>query len=49
MLEALRPGRAVVIEGYTSGRNDGSRDVDWAGDPRAAWEWIRAQDTLYLD
>ncbi|GAC1427698.1 MAG: hypothetical protein NVSMB65_00580 [Chloroflexota bacterium] len=48
LLEALRPGRAVVVEGYTSGRNDGSRAVDWSGDPRPDWDWIREQDDLYL-
>jgi hypothetical protein len=49
LLTALHPGRVLVVEGYTSGRNDGSRVVDWSADPRRHWDWIRAQDRLYLE
>jgi hypothetical protein len=49
LLAALHPGTALVVEGYTSGRNDGSRAVDWNADPRPHWDWIRAQDRLYLE
>ena len=49
LLTALRPGRAVIVEGYTSGRNDSSRAIDWTVDPRPHWDWIREQDRLYLE
>lgn len=48
LLGAL-PGRAVILEGHTSSRNTGGREIDWENDARPHREWIRRQDRDYLE
>ncbi|WP_337177888.1 hypothetical protein [Paludisphaera sp.] len=47
LLGAL-PGRAVVLEGHTSGRNVGGADFDWEEDAVRHRAWIRQQDVEFL-
>ena len=47
LLSAL-PGRAVVLEGHTSSRNLGGKDVDWDANAERHRHWIRQQDVEFL-
>jgi CbiX protein len=47
LLSAL-PGRAIVLEGHSTGRNLGGAAVDWDGDPRAHRTWLRDQEAEFL-
>jgi hypothetical protein len=47
LLSAL-PGRAIVLEGHSTGRNLGGGAVDWDGDPRAHRTWLRDQEAEFL-
>ena len=47
LLGAL-PGRAVIVEGHTSGRNLGGADWDWETEARQHRAWIKQQDMEYL-
>lgn len=47
LLSAL-PGRAVILEGHTSGRNLGDLEIDWENDAASHRTWIQQQDTEYL-
>jgi len=48
VLGALPPGRRIVVEGHSGGRNYGGREItpDNADENR---EWIREQDRLFLE
>lgn len=47
LLGAL-PGRAVLLEGHTSGRNLGGADWDWETEAERHRTWIRQQDAEFL-
>jgi len=47
LLSAL-PGRAIVLEGHSTGRNVGGAAFDWATEARAHRAWIRDQEAEYL-
>ena len=47
LLGAL-PGRAIVLEGHSTGRNLGGAPLDWETDARAHRTWIRDQDAEFL-
>lgn len=47
LLTAL-PGRAVVLEGHSTGRNTGGADFDWETEPRAHRTWLRDQEAEFL-
>jgi hypothetical protein len=47
LLGAL-PGKAVVLEGHTSSRNEGGLDIDWETDAARHRTWIRQQDAEFL-
>lgn len=47
LLDAL-PGKAILLEGHTSGRNLGGADWDWEQDVRPRRAWIRQQEMEYL-
>ncbi|MDX2053550.1 MAG: CbiX/SirB N-terminal domain-containing protein [Polyangiaceae bacterium] len=48
LLKAL-PGRAVILEGHTSSRNQGGAEWDWENESRAHRAWIVEQDREYLE
>ena len=48
-LLAALPGKAILLEGHSAGRNLGGADWDWEKDARAHRQWIRAQEAEYLD
>jgi hypothetical protein len=48
MLLGALPGRAIILEGHTSGRNVGGADFDWQTEARDHRAWIRQQDMEYL-
>ena len=45
-LDAI-PGRKIVVESYTSGRNDGSRAIE-PNNARQHLDWFREQDRLFF-
>lgn len=47
LLGAL-PGRAIVLEGHTSGRNLSGVEWDWETDSQQHRAWIRQQDLEYM-
>jgi sirohydrochlorin ferrochelatase len=47
-LLAALPGRAVLLEGHTSGRNVGGLNIDWEADAAKHRTWIRQQETEFL-
>jgi hypothetical protein len=47
LLSAL-PGRAIVLEGHSTGRNLGGAPGDWDGDARAHRGWLRDQEAEFL-
>jgi sirohydrochlorin ferrochelatase len=47
LLGAL-PGRAVILEGHTSGRNTGGPEFDWEKGAEPHRAWIRQQEIEYL-
>jgi hypothetical protein len=47
LLSAL-PGKAVLLEGHTTGRNLGGATWDWEAEPEAHRTWIRQQDLEFL-
>jgi hypothetical protein len=47
LLGAL-PGRAVILEGYTSSRNLGGANWDWETEARDRRPWIKQQDAEFL-
>ncbi|HEY0478011.1 MAG TPA: hypothetical protein VGD37_10830 [Kofleriaceae bacterium] len=47
VLSAL-PGRAILLEGHSTGRNTGGADVDWGRDARAHRTWLRDQEAEFL-
>ncbi len=47
LLGAL-PGRVVVLEGHTSGRNVGGTEIDWGADAERHRTWVRQQDLEFL-
>jgi len=48
LLQAI-PGRAVILEGHTSGRNQGGADWDWETESQEHRAWIVQQDRDYLE
>ena len=47
LLSAL-PGRAIVLEGHSTGRNAGGAAFDWDSEARAHRAWIRDQEAEFL-
>jgi hypothetical protein len=47
LLSAL-PGRAIVLEGHSTGRNLGGASFDWETEPRAHRTWLRDQEAEFL-
>jgi hypothetical protein len=47
LLSAL-PGRAIVLEGHSTGRNLGGAALDWDTDARAHRGWLRDQEAEFL-
>ncbi|MFT5126639.1 MAG: hypothetical protein ACI8W8_000234 [Rhodothermales bacterium] len=47
LLTAL-PGKAIILEGHSSGRNTGGADFDWEQDSRENRVWIREQEADFL-
>lgn len=47
LLSAL-PGKAVILEGHTSGRNTGGANFDWETNAEPHRAWIRQQEIEYL-
>jgi sirohydrochlorin ferrochelatase len=47
LLTAL-PGRALVLEGHSVGRNTGGADFDWETDAAAHRVWLRDQEAEFL-
>jgi hypothetical protein len=47
-LLAALPGRAIVLEGHSTGRNLGGGPRDWDGDPREHRGWLRDQEAEFL-
>ncbi|MGH9886994.1 MAG: CbiX/SirB N-terminal domain-containing protein, partial [bacterium] len=47
LLSAL-PGRAIVLEGHSTGRNLGGAAFDWESDARAHRAWLRDQEAEFL-
>ena len=47
LLGAL-PGKAVILEGHTSGRNTGGPEFDWETGAEPHRAWIRQQELEYL-
>ena len=47
LLGAL-PGRAVILEGHTSGRNLGGAEWNWETDAAEHRAWVQQQDAEYL-
>jgi len=47
LLSAL-PGRAIILEGHSTGRNVGGADFDWETEPRAHRVWLRDQEAEFL-
>jgi hypothetical protein len=47
-LLAALPGRAIVLEGHSTGRNLGGGPADWETDPRAHRVWLRDQEAEFL-
>jgi hypothetical protein len=47
LLSAL-PGRAIVLEGHSTGRNAGGGPLDWETDARAHRGWLRDQEAEFL-
>lgn len=47
LLQAL-PGRAIILEGHSSGRNTGGADWDWERESQANRAWIRRAENEYL-
>jgi hypothetical protein len=47
LLGAL-PGKAVILEGHTSSRNQGGADWDWEAEAERHRTWIRQQEAEFL-
>jgi hypothetical protein len=47
LLSAI-PGRAIVLEGHSTGRNTGGAELDWETDARARRGWLRDQEAEFL-
>jgi len=47
-LLAALPGRAIVLEGHSTGRNTGGADFDWQTESRAHRGWLRDQEAEFL-
>jgi hypothetical protein len=47
LLSAL-PGRAIILEGHSTGRNTGGADFDWETDARSHRVWLRDQEAEFL-
>lgn len=47
LLGAL-PGKAVILEGHTSGRNTGGPEFDWETEAEPHRAWVRQQELEYL-
>jgi CbiX len=47
LLGAL-PGRAILLEGHSTGRNTGGGDFDWQTEARAHRAWLRDQEAEFL-
>jgi hypothetical protein len=47
-LLAALPGRAIVLEGHSTGRNLGGGPLDWDSDARAHRSWLRDQEAEFL-
>ncbi|HMG55080.1 MAG TPA: CbiX/SirB N-terminal domain-containing protein [Kofleriaceae bacterium] len=47
LLSAL-PGRAIVLEGHSTGRNTGGASFDWDSEARAHRGWLRDQEAEFL-
>jgi hypothetical protein len=47
LLSAL-PGRAIVLEGHSAGRNLGGAGFDWETEPRVHRAWLRDQEAEFL-
>jgi len=47
LLSAL-PGRAIVLEGHSTGRNTGGAGFDWETESRAHRVWLRDQEAEFL-
>jgi hypothetical protein len=48
MLLSALPGKAIVLEGHSSGRNTGGADFDWETEARENRLWIREQEADFL-
>lgn len=48
-LLAALPGKAILLEGHSAGRNTGGADWDWEEDGRAHRHWLRVQEAEYLE
>ena len=48
MLLSALPGRAIILEGHSSGRNTGGADFDWEQEARENRLWIREQEVDFL-
>lgn len=48
VLLAALPGKAVILEGHTSGRNTGGPQFDWEKDAEPHRTWIRQQEIEFL-
>ena len=47
-LLAALPGRAIVLEGHSTGRNTGGAEFDWETEARAHRAWLRDQEAEFL-
>jgi len=45
---SILSGKAILLESYTSSRNDGTKEFDWTTECKQHRDWIRQQDSAFL-